>query len=164
MLYDALQQGSWLTHISIHKSLQKLEFLKIFALKHAIIYFFHFFWLFQFKNFVNFMLSIIKFIKFKPVIKFKKFERHDYASGITSNFTFSRAFYCVRIIHLELTTCIHPLSWQLINHQTSTKVSSLPVHFCRLVTMCQRLRFVSQFWRYINFYLCVCICMWQLAM
>jgi len=27
---------------------------------------------------MNFMLSIIKFTKFKPVIKFKKFERHNY--------------------------------------------------------------------------------------
>ena len=29
-------------------------------------------------------------------------------------------------------------------------VSSLPVRFCRLVTQCQRLRFVLRFWRYIN--------------
>jgi len=27
---------------------------------------------------MNFILSIIKFIKFKPIIKFKKFERHNY--------------------------------------------------------------------------------------
>jgi len=36
-------------YTSIHKSLQKLEFLKIFALKHAIIYFF---WLFAYNNYV----------------------------------------------------------------------------------------------------------------
>jgi len=44
----------------------------------------------------------------------------------------------------------HPLSRQIVNLQTSTKVSSLPVRFCRLVTQCQRLRFVLRFWRYIN--------------
>jgi len=36
----------------------------------------------------------------------------------------------------------HPLSWQIVNLQTSTKVSPLPACFCRLVTLCQRLRFV----------------------
>jgi len=37
-----------------------------------------------------------------------------------------------------------------VNLQTSIKVSPLPVCFCRLVTLCQRLRFVLRFWRYIN--------------
>jgi len=32
---------------------------------------------------MNFILSIIKFInKFKPIIKFKKFERHNYDPDI----------------------------------------------------------------------------------
>ena len=31
-------------------------------------------------NFMNFISFIIKFIKFKPIIKFKKFERHNYDS------------------------------------------------------------------------------------
>jgi len=48
------------------------------------------------------------------------------------------------------TAYTHPLSRQIVNLQTSTKVSSLPVRFCRLVTQCQRLRFVLRFWRYIN--------------
>ena len=29
-------------------------------------------------DFMNFISFIIKFIKFKPIIKFKKFERHNY--------------------------------------------------------------------------------------
>ena len=29
-------------------------------------------------DFINFMSFIIKFIKFKPIIKFKKFELHNY--------------------------------------------------------------------------------------
>jgi len=29
-------------------------------------------------NFMNFISFIIKFIKFKPIIKFKKFELHNY--------------------------------------------------------------------------------------
>jgi len=28
---------------------------------------------------MNFILYVIKFIKFKPIIKSKKFERHNYA-------------------------------------------------------------------------------------
>jgi len=30
---------------------------------------------------MNFILSTIKFIKFKPIIKFKKFERHNSAAA-----------------------------------------------------------------------------------
>ena len=37
----------------------------------------------------------------------------------------------------------------------STKVSPLPVCFCCLVTLCQRLRFVSRFWRLISFHVCM---------
>jgi len=44
---------------------------------------------------MNFMLSIIKFIKFKPIIKFKKFESHNYG------------FYCDKFgdIQLCVATC-----------------------------------------------------------
>ena len=74
-------------------------------------------------------------------------------TGITTNFT-PRPF-CFRTVYPELTAYTHPLSWQIVNLQTSTKVSSLPVRFCRLVTLCiQRLRFVLRFWRYINQYVC----------
>ena len=32
---------------------------------------------------MNLISFIVKFIKFKPIIKFKKFERHNYAISIT---------------------------------------------------------------------------------
>jgi len=35
---------------------------------------------------MNFILSVTKFIKFKPIIRFKKFERHKYASHIAPRF------------------------------------------------------------------------------
>ena len=57
-----------------------------------------------------------------------------------------------------VTAYTHPLSQQIVNLQTSTKVSSLPVRFCRLVTLCQRLRFVLRIWRYINQYVCMYVC------
>ena len=66
-------------------------------------------------------------------------------TGITSNFT-SRAFS----VSAPSTWNSLPLSRQIVNLQTSTKVSTLPIRFCRLVTLCQRLRFVLRFWRYIN--------------
>ena len=62
-------------YISIHTSLQKLEFIKI-SCSYARNYLT--FWLVDFMNFMNFISFIIKFIKFKPIIKFKKFERHNY--------------------------------------------------------------------------------------
>ena len=34
---------------------------------------------------MNFILSIIKFIKVKPIIKFKKFECHNYAGSIAGS-------------------------------------------------------------------------------
>ena len=63
-------------YISIHRSLQKLKFLKIIC-SYTCNY--STFWLVDFMNFMNFIAFRIKFIKFKPIIKFKKFERHNYA-------------------------------------------------------------------------------------
>ena len=62
--------------LQVTKVCKSSSSLNIFAVKHAIIYFLG---LFEFNNFMNFILSIIKFIKFKPIIKFKKFERHKRA-------------------------------------------------------------------------------------
>jgi len=42
----------------------------------------------------------------------------------------------------------------------STKVLSLPVSFCRPDTLCQRLRFVSRFWRYVNVCVSLCTYVW----
>jgi len=56
-------------YISIHISLQKLEFLKIIC-SYARNYLT--FWLVDFMNFMNFISFIIKF---------RKFERHNYAFG-----------------------------------------------------------------------------------
>jgi len=61
-------------------------------------------------------------------------------SGITAYFS-SRAF-SVSAPWNSLPACTYPLSCQIINLQTSTEVSPLPVCFCRLVTLCQRIRFV----------------------
>ena len=58
--------------------------------------------------------------------------------------------YVFVIVKIAMSSHTHPLSREIVNLQTSTKVSSLPVRFCRLVTRCQRLRFVLRFWRYIN--------------
>jgi len=33
-------------------------------------------------DYMNFMSFIIKFIKFKPIIKFKKFELHNYKEDV----------------------------------------------------------------------------------
>jgi len=37
---------------------------------------------------MNFILSIIKFVKFKPIIKFKKFERHNYGQTVAEIWRF----------------------------------------------------------------------------
>ena len=37
---------------------------------------------------------------------------------------------------------------------------SIPACFCRLVTLCQCLRFVLRFWRYINLYVCMYVCVY----
>ena len=75
--------------------------------------------------------------------------------AVSCQITLTTCFYSAtvhrfRTVYLELTAYTHPLSRQIVNLQTSTKVSSLPVRFCRLVTLCQRLRLVLRFWRYIN--------------
>ena len=70
-------------HISVTKVSLTLQFTKVRSLKHfnksvvmhAIIC------IVDFMNFMNFVLFIIKFIKFKPIIKFKKFELHNYADN-----------------------------------------------------------------------------------
>jgi len=47
-----------------------------------------------------------------------------------------------RTIYLELTAWTHSPCRQIINLQTPTKISSIPVCLFRLVTRCQNLRFV----------------------
>ena len=62
--------------------------------------------------------------------------------GITSNFR-SHAFS----VSAPSTWNSLPTHIRSINLQMSTKVSPLPVCFCCLVALCQRLRFVSRFWQ-----------------
>ena len=55
------------------------------------------------------------------------------------------------------------LTNSVINLQTSTKISPLPVRFCRPVTQRHRLGFVnSRFWRHTNFYVCMYLCIYNI--
>ena len=74
-------------------------------------------------------------------------------SGMTGNFT-SQAFSVSTPSTCNLLPT-HIRSFDTLNLQMSTKISPLPVRFRRLVTLCQHLGLVLQFWRYIYLYVCM---------
>ena len=75
----------------------------MFAVKHARNYLLS--CLFEFNNFMNFILSLIKSVKFKPIINFKKFERHNYESNRLLDFG-----SLVRQDYTSIQECIHEIT------------------------------------------------------
>ena len=68
-------------------------------------------------------------------------------------------FFCFRTVNLELFTSTYSLYRQTLNVQASTKVTLLPVCFHCLVTLCQRLRFISTILALYKF-ACMSVCMY----
>ena len=71
----------------------------------------------------------------------------QYVSSINTNGCYKSLlltlFFCFRTVNLELFASTYSLYRQTLNVQASTKVTFLPVCFHCLVTLCQRLWFVS---------------------
>jgi len=77
-------------------------------------------------------------------------ERHVLGLQLVKSFTnYPHKFSFQPAIQVCLEMAIKTMSLSVIL-QTSTKVSPLPVRFCCLVTLCQRLRFILRFCRCID--------------
>ena len=90
----------------------------------------------------------------------------QYVSSINTNGCYKSIlltlFFCFRIVNLALFTSTYSLYRQTLNVQASTKVTLLPVCFYCLVTLRQRLRFVSTILALYKF-VCMYVCMYVLT-
>jgi len=90
-------------------------------------------------------VSLTKAVSFSLflTIKWKPKHFHSHATNLHAECATFKCVCCILFL-------VKYMSNDFIYLRTSTKVSSLTVRFCRLVTLCQHLRFVVRFWRYIN--------------
>jgi len=79
-------------------------------------------------------------------------------SGITSNFASGAFSVSAPSMWNSVPTHIRSLD-KLSTFKRQLKSHLFQSAFAALVTLCQRVRFVSRFWCYINFYVCMYVCM-----